>query len=266
MNCNGLYEFEKCTGGLSLKRFLAADGSSAADIAIPGAHEGLPVLEVGFEAFAGARFLRSAVIPESIHRLGGGAFRECTALESVRIPGSIRQISAAAFLGCSGLKSAVLCEGVAVIGSNAFRRCTALESVTLPKSIRSIESCAFLESPKLPAEIVMMGFTGLPDHTKPFKHYVEYDWENALREDVFTLALKYNGFCGIGDEKLLEEIFSRGSSKCLSIMEDMRYFTAERLDALIESFVQKQNTGITAWLLEYKKRAWGFDTENGYEL
>lgn len=266
MNCNSLYEFEKRTGGLSLKKFLAADDSSAADIVIPAVHEGLPVLELGFEAFAGARFLRSAVIPESIRRLGGGAFRECTALESMRISGNIRQIPAAAFLGCSGLKSAVLCEGTAVIGSNAFRRCTALESVTLPKSIRSVESCAFLESPKLPAKIVMMGFTGLPDHTKPFKHYVEYDWENALREDVFTLALKYNSFCGIGDEKLLEEIFSRGSNKHLGIMEDMRYFTAERLDALIEGFVKKQNTEITAWLLEYKKRAFGFSARDRYVL
>ena len=64
---------------------------------------------------------------------------------------------------------------------------------------------------------------------------------------------------------MLEEIFSRGSGKHLNIMEDMRYFTAERLDALIESFVQKQNTEIAAWLLEYKKRVWGF-TENGHEL
>lgn len=266
MICNRLYEFEKCTDGLSLKGFLAADDNGAADIAIPAVYEGLPVLEVGFEAFSGARFLRSIAIPESIRRLGGGAFRECTALEGVRIPGSIRQIPAAAFLGCSGLKNAVLCEGVEVIGSNAFRRCAALENVTLPKSIRSIESCAFLESPKLPAEIVMMGLAGSPDSTKPFKHYAEYDWENALREDVFTLALKYGGFRGIGDERLLEEIFSRGTDRHLRIMEDMRYFSVERLDALIERFVQKQNTEIAAWLLEYKKRAFGFDTENGYEL
>lgn len=98
------------------------------------------------------------------------------------------------FFGCSTLKSAELGEGVEVIGSNAFRKCMSLESVTLPKSLRSIESCAFMESPRLPAEIVMMGLAGSTDSTKPFKHYVEFDWENALRPDVFNLALKYGSY------------------------------------------------------------------------
>ena len=97
------------------------------------------------------------------------------------------------FFGCSTLKGAELGEGVEVIGSNAFRKCMSL-SVTLPKRLRNIESCAFMESPKLPAEVVMMGLAGSPNSTKPFKHYVEYDWENALRPDVFNLALKYGSY------------------------------------------------------------------------
>lgn len=93
------------------------------------------------------------------------------------------------FFGCSTLKGAELGEGVEVTGSNAFRKCMSLESVTLPKSLRSIESCAFPELPKLPAEVVMMGLAGSTDSTKPFKHYVELDWENSLHPDVFNLAL-----------------------------------------------------------------------------
>lgn len=194
LNCKSLYEFEKCASGLSLKKFIAANDSSVADIVIPSEYSGVPVTEIGFEAFAQSPFIKTLIISKSVKKLGGGAFRECARLDSVHISGSIRQLPTAVFFGCSTLKGAELGEGVEVIGSNAFRKCMSLESVTLTKSLRNIESCAFMESPRLPAEIVMMGLAGSTDSAKPFKHYVELDWENSLHPDVFNLALKYGSY------------------------------------------------------------------------
>ncbi|MBD5383543.1 MAG: leucine-rich repeat domain-containing protein [Ruminococcaceae bacterium] len=267
MNYSSLYKYEKCANGLSLKKFLAASDSSVTDIVIPSEHSGVPVTEIGFEAFARSRFIRSLVIPESVLKLGGGAFRECTSLESVRVSGSIRQLPAAAFFGCSALKSAELCEGIEVIGSNAFRKCISLESIVLPKSLRSIESCAFLESPRLPAEVVMIGLAGSIDHTKPFKHYIEFDWENALRPDVFSLALQYGSYDNNRDLVLLQ-IVKRDLTEYLELVE-----RAGWLDNMDEGYIERmiliaaslRKAEAAAWLLDCKKRRFGFGGRN-YEL
>lgn len=267
MNNNENFKYELSGNELRLTEYAAKNAPALTEITVPSEHTGIPVTEIGFEAFARSPFLRTIVIPESIHKLGGGAFRECTALESIRIHGNIRQLPAAVFLGCTALKSAELCEGVEVIGSNAFRKCTSLESIALPKTLRSIESCAFLESPKLPAETVMMGLAGSTDHTKPFKHYAEFDWDNALRDDVFLSALKYNSFRDIDTDKLLEEITRRGLGHYLELIEQSGLLMDEvRLDEYVSVSAQKGQTELTAWLLDYKKRRFGFKGGSAFEL
>lgn len=268
MNCKSLYEFEECAGGLSLKKFLAANDSGITDIVIPSEYSGVPVTEIGFEAFARSPFIKTPVIPESVCRVGGGAFRECARLESVHVSGSVRQLPAAVFFGCSALKSAELGEGVEVIGSNAFRKCTSLESITLPKSLRSIESCAFLESPRLPAEVVMMGLAGSTDSTKPFKHYVEYDWGNALRPDVFNLALKYGSYDNNRDLALLQMI-KRGLTEYLEIVEQAGWLEnkdEDYIERIMSIAVSFRKAEATVWLLDYKKRRFGFNGGNDLEL
>lgn len=268
MNCKSPYEFEECLSGLSLKKFLAANDSSVAEIVIPSEYSGVPVTEIGFEAFARSPFIKTLVIPESVCRIGGGAFRECARLESVRVSGSVRQLPAAIFFGCSTLKSAELDEGVEVIGSNAFRKCTSLESITLPKSLRSIESCAFLESPRLPAEVVMMGLAGSTDSAKPFKHYVEFDWENALRPDVFNLALKYGSYDSNRDLALLQ-IVKRDLTEYFKFVEQAGWLEnkdEDYIERIMSIAVSFRKTEAAAWLLDYKRRRFGFNGGNDLEL
>lgn len=236
-------------------------------ITIPELYEGLSVLEIGFEALAGARFLRSVTIPEGIFRLGGGAFRDCTALESIRLPGSIPQIPAAAFLNCTSLKTAELCEGIRFIGANAFRDCTSLESIALPKSLQSIESCAFLGAPKLPPEIILMGLTRCPVLSSPIKALHDIEWDSALRPDVFSLALKSGSFNNNMREQALFRIAERGPSEDFEIAAQIGFLgNAELTDKLLERSANAKNAETAAWLLEYKRTKFGFTTEENYEL
>lgn len=262
-----LYEFENHKSYLTLKSFLAADDSGVTSVTIPSLYEGKSVLEVGFEAFAGARYLRSVTIPESVYRLGGGAFRGCIALESVRVPGSVSQLPAAAFLDCTALKSVELCEGIRVINANAFRNCTALESVLLPKSLQSIESCAFLGSPKLPPEIVLTGLIRRTDLSQPIGEIHDIEWESALRPDVFSLALKLGSF---GENKLTEALFriaENGPSEDFEIAARGGLLNeAELIDKLLGRASGSGNAETAAWLLEYKRRKFGFETGGIYEL
>ena len=93
LNCKSLYEFEKCASGLSLKKFIAANDSSVADIVIPSEYSGVPVPEIGFEAFARSPFIKTLVIPESVQKLGG-------AERSASVRGWIAFTFRAVFVSC----------------------------------------------------------------------------------------------------------------------------------------------------------------------
>lgn len=109
------------------------------------------------------------------------------------------------------------------------------------------------------------------DITQPFREpymvFNKFNWDTALREDVFVLALKNNSFSGFGREKTVEEITKRDVWKYLRIMEQAGFFSeAERLNGYIDESVENNTPEITAWLLEYKKQKFGFDNRGNYEL
>ncbi len=75
------------------------------------------------------------VIPNSVTKIGHGAFGDCSKLTSITIPSSVTIIDVAAFLGCTGLTSMVIPNSVTGIDNFAFYGCTNLESITIPGSV-----------------------------------------------------------------------------------------------------------------------------------
>ena len=71
------------------------------------------------------------------------AFRNCSGLTSITIPGSVTSIGSSAFEGCSGLTSIVIPDSVTSIGYAAFYKCSGLTSVTIGNGVTSIASSAF---------------------------------------------------------------------------------------------------------------------------
>lgn len=86
---------------------------------------------------------KNTVIPNSIVRIGGGAFFFCTSLTSISIPGSVTIIGSNAFVECSSLTSLTIPNSVTTIGEFAFSQCYSLTSVSLPYSLTSIGYNAF---------------------------------------------------------------------------------------------------------------------------
>ncbi len=82
-------------------------------------------------------------IPDSVTRIGGGAFYGCTGLASITIPDSVTSIGASAFWDCTGLTSITIPDSVTSIGYWAFYGCTGLTSITIPDSVTSIGNGAF---------------------------------------------------------------------------------------------------------------------------
>lgn len=83
------------------------------------------------------------VVEDDVDEIDSFAFKGCTSLKSVTIPGSVTWISVNAFEGCTGLTSVTINNGVHTIGSEAFRGCTSLTSIDIPDSVSSIGSEAF---------------------------------------------------------------------------------------------------------------------------
>jgi len=113
--------------------------------------------------------------------IGGGAFYNCSGLESITIPNSVTSIGEDAFRGCSGLTSITIPNSVTSIGNWAFHNCSGLESITIPNSVTSIGNYAF------------RGCSGLVEMTIPFVGAAKGATENTHFGYIFgASSYSYN--------------------------------------------------------------------------
>ena len=78
----------------------------------------------------------------TVTAIGNNAFRNCSGLTGVNIPGTVTSIGDNAFNSCSLLASVAIPNGVETIGADAFAY-AGLISVTIPNSMREIGNGAF---------------------------------------------------------------------------------------------------------------------------
>ena len=139
-NCNAIIETESNT--------LVA---GCASTVIPDTVE-----KIGKGAFRDCEGLTSVVIPNSVTSIGEYAFCNCSGLTSVEIPNSVTSIGECAFNGCTGLTSVTIPEGVTSIGKEAFGGCSALTTVTLPKGVKKMPdaflNCTGITTINIPAK------------------------------------------------------------------------------------------------------------------
>ena len=97
----------------------------------------------------------------TVTAIGNSAFRNCSGLTGVSIPGTVTSIGESAFYGCSGLTSVTIPNGVEMIGASAFYYCGNLHNVSLPGSLTTIGASAFyysgLYSVTIPAAVTSIG-------------------------------------------------------------------------------------------------------------
>ena len=120
------------------------------------------VTRIGDGAFYGCTSLASIVIPNSVTSIGVSAFYGCTSLTSINIPNSVTSIGEGAFGNCTKLTSIEIPNSVTSIGNSAFNGCTSLASVDIPNSVTSIDRYAFqgctsLASIDIPNSVTSIG-------------------------------------------------------------------------------------------------------------
>jgi len=112
-------------------------------IEVPEYIEGCPVTEVRDNAFYNCHSLKTAVLPDTILKIGHHSFYACYELESVKLPAELEEIGMGCFCGCAALKEIELPETIEIIPDSCFRACTALSEIKLPKGTSIIEKFCF---------------------------------------------------------------------------------------------------------------------------
>ena len=125
--------------GIIIAKYIGND----TQVRIPDTFEGLPVLEIGQNAFDEHRSITRIIIPSSVEIIRNHAFVLCTSLTSVNIPFGTTIIEHYAFLGCQALKNITIPESVTSIEEYAFAYCSTLQSIGIPESVTSIGYKAF---------------------------------------------------------------------------------------------------------------------------
>jgi hypothetical protein len=99
--------------------------------------------------------------PDSVTKIGPGAFMSNYTLTGIAIPDRVTVIGEGAFSFCIALSNVTIGNGVAEISEGAFSNCMSLASIALPDSVESIEGNAFygtgLTAVTIPASVAEIG-------------------------------------------------------------------------------------------------------------
>lgn len=119
------------------------------------------VTAIGYYAFAG-RNITEITLPDTITKIGSGAFVACELLTSVSLPANLTQIESELFYGCKSLTDISLPSGITEIADTAFMYCESLKSIEIPDNVTSIgaqafEYCSVLESIAFPSGLTQIG-------------------------------------------------------------------------------------------------------------
>lgn len=104
-------------------------------------------------AFRYCKKLTKVTLPKGLSVVAYKAFEYCESLKEVTIPSSVERIGGDAFRSCTNLQSVTISQGVKTIGSYAFWG-TNIKKITIPSSVDNIESCAFGDTKSLSEAII----------------------------------------------------------------------------------------------------------------
>lgn len=194
--CTALAEFEVAAdnkafssdGGMLFsagKKLLRCPVGKSADYAVPSG-----TVAIAGGAFKDCSKLESLVIPDSVISIGKSAFENCAALKRITLPKSITKLEALTFSGCATLAEIALPDGVKTLGEKVFSGCAALKSVKIPAEVTVIPTeafsgCSSLESitiPKSVSHINERAFDGCTALKKVDYLGSDTDWSQVTKE------------------------------------------------------------------------------------
>lgn len=137
------------------------------DVIVPHIYNGVKVTEIGDYAFyrsSETTAITSVTLPDTVNKIGKGAFYDCQYLTDVNLNSNITVISDEAFYNNMRLKNFGDISKVTKIGEAAFIGCKAIVELTLPSALTSIGEYAFADCTTLQELTVPVGVRVISDY------------------------------------------------------------------------------------------------------
>ncbi|MGM9972300.1 MAG: leucine-rich repeat domain-containing protein [Anaeroplasmataceae bacterium] len=99
------------------------------NLIIPEKYLGLDVIGIAKEAFKDNTSILNVWIPDTIKRIGSGAFYGCSQLRTIRLSENVTALKSKTFYGCIMLRSITIPSVVTQIDSDVFEGCSKIKEV-----------------------------------------------------------------------------------------------------------------------------------------
>lgn len=148
------------------------------------------IVSITESAFKECSGIQSVILPESIKHIGKEAFKGCTSLTEIRIPESLESIDKSTFENCTSLTNVTFSEGLKSVGYNSFAN-TNIKEIIIPYSLTNIDQYAFNECPYLEKVKVLNKDTNFPtiNISDSVLIYVRYDSLFAKIHHSYNVAV-----------------------------------------------------------------------------
>lgn len=253
------------------------------DVVIPDG-----VTSIGNWAFKCRGGLRSIRIPYGVTSIGCGAFFECESLQSITIPDSVTSIDNSTFAGCTSIQSITIPNSITSIGDRVFEGCTSLQSVTLPYGVKRIEEKTFLNcvclvkivfrTKDFQVSVDLNAGYGFSDDKKRSRLERFYNdptlgkfnklKETCLKNPIALLRFfghnedEYRGYIKRNVVEIACSSIDEKQYKLINMILTAGFVTKNNIDKLINHSAERKQTEITALLMEYKNKHFGFTDIN----
>ena len=220
-------------------------------------------------------------VPDSVTKIGYGAFYDCVGLEKVNLPAGLIQIEAGAFEDCTSLTHIDIPDSVEEIGSSAFFG-TNIREIIIPESVKFIGSCAvgapdsdfgwinliFQKNQKITRIMIEVLWLGYAPEFRLMDFFENPSYENfsALESEYkMQVAVSYYD-TDAQISKYLKRVIKKAVSMAvdredLILLEELLhtdFITKKNIDSMIEYAIQHtQKTGnaeAQVMLMNYKNQ------------
>ncbi len=208
----------------------------------------------------------TVTIPDSVTKIGEGAFSGLNGLKTIIIPGTVKEIGPNAFAYNSTLEKVIMQEGVEKIGDSAFRNCDSLKEISLPESLKQIDTVAFfccvnLTSVEIPSNITKISYCSFAC----CYNLEEVSFRGQNVETIDSECLAYTKIKNIKITKNVKEIVGTAFKAC----EELKniYIDSENNNYVYENniLMPSDKTQIIFVSKKYYSSVTRFDIPNGVE-
>ena len=99
-----------------------------------------------------------------VTNIAASTFKNCSNLEEITFPRSLKTIGQEAFVGCSSLKTVIMQEGLTTIGDYAFQGCSAINAMSFPSTLTTIGDYAFYGCSGIPSLTITSKVSSIGAH------------------------------------------------------------------------------------------------------